>query len=202
MTVIDSAVSARLAQLSRIEEAAQQQTAEIEHQLLMQSRNRRVHTIAEERRKRQRAETALKGVEALCAVGRTDGVQKLIDTQGPLTIWGGREPFAGNMRKATYISLEQSQLVVSEWLTHANGAEFLDAENFYLRFSYNSRDRLLSLKKLLTITNPQALDWEMTEHWLRKDGLSYLDTRDVLFEILCECADPEKLERYVLEAIR
>ncbi|HEX5774805.1 MAG TPA: hypothetical protein VFY28_02500 [Candidatus Paceibacterota bacterium] len=191
------------AEFSRLTAAAAAAAVRITEDREREGRRQRIVSIQHERLLRKRIELACRGVAQLCALAQAPEIQALLSTQGrPIVLFGEGNKLVGrNYYQTTIIYLTMTELMVMDydWLEGSKP----DPQNgpLYLSFPYAVPDALLHSKRLRLIATPYPIDWDVTNHFLGKEGISYQGIRDVLFEILVECADPKKFEAYLLRAL-
>ncbi len=146
-------------------------------------------------------------MNALCEIGLSSEFQELIATQKRLfVLWDGSETISpgGDMvgivwHWANYIHLTGDGIRLEthhEYGTKAQEAlsiERDDSDYLSAIIPYGVDDTFLRTRLLWKIATPYPLD---IKEVLRHNDRSVIQTTDMLFEILAECADPKKLERY------
>ncbi|MEK7511254.1 MAG: hypothetical protein AAB582_03390 [Patescibacteria group bacterium] len=173
-----------------------------------EARLARKRTIETKRRMRRRVNQALEGITGLCATGTLPEVQSLIESIGPLRIWNRSYSGTpgGDMSDITWgyessITLT-SHAVVVEYQTWSRSAyhsqRTIDPDLVLLFFPYTETPTWRRL--IENIATELPIDWEAFDFLANGDATAYISP-EVLFEIIVECSDAEKLERYFLDAI-
>lgn len=171
-----------------------------ERNILERKRQRRLAVMGK-RSFRIRTQTAVRGLNALCNIGASEEFQSLIAAHGaPIIIWGGSKGSSpGGDMVDTYweyigvIMLGAASLRIAQCVKTNGSMLSLPREYFFATVPYAVEDNFLRSRLLSKITTAMAMD--------SKDMHADPYTTEAIFEVLIECADPERLESYIRECI-
>lgn len=209
MSAVASAATTQTHLHQTLAARAKEQDKRIAARRAEDARLARKHTIKNNRRLRTRVDQALKGITALCAAGSLPEVQSLIKSAGPLCIWNRSYSCTpgGDMSDITYgyeshITLTSTALVVEYQMWSAStyrSQRTIEPDLVLLSFPYAGARTHRQL--IATIATARPIDWEDFNFLANGDRTAYISP-EVLFEIIVECGDAKKLERYFLDAIK
>lgn len=159
--------------------------------------------LAHQRQLRMRVSTALRGLNALCAIGASTEFQSLIKAQGgPITLWGGssgpRSP-GGDMADVCWEYVGALTLTTSgvkiEYYSKTNDKIDWYADPLFVTIPYSVEDNFLRSRPLLRIGTASALDLDKLHN-------TEIYTTEAIFEVFVECAEPKLFEKYFRRAVR
>lgn len=152
----------------------------------------------------KRLPVAVCGLERLCSVAATSPFQKLLKLRGGnLLFWGGNRRISPgyDMADVTWtwgasIKLTKTGVRIAQYHLTNGRADF--ERPFVLSFPHTVADPSLRALTLRQIATAKPLDLAEIVH---RDDVNELYSMDVLFEILVECANQEKFDCFLKEAI-
>ena len=207
---IAEAAESAAATFARVQQAAQIQTDELARRRKKALQERRRQSLKYVRPKNKRLACATQGLEALRSLIRTPQVDTLLRVQNTLTLAsanlyipssgdgeGGRNP---SLELDLRIMITRSRLEILERILYSNKED--EGERIHRNFPHDS-DGFLSFLALRRIATGHGCD---VKHELRtlssmKADRSPAPSLEILFQILVDCAEPQKLEQYLLRAM-
>jgi hypothetical protein len=168
---------------------------------LERSRRRKRHIdLIEKMTYHRRVALAIRGVHALSALAMTDDVQSLIRIMptGGIVLWQLAPRLPGC--RSVLVMTPDAIVLDDEMRFSADGPRD-KKESTYARLPYQGID-LIYQRALEAFASPQDFDvaTETVQHAQDPNDM-YRET-EILFQVLVDCADMKKMERYFLDAIR
>ncbi len=157
------------------------------------------------RRDRRRAGLILTGIKAVSELGQTPEFQALMPLSGGhLTIWGDDIilPSSRDMdryERVVALALYPEYVRISDlsYLGESQAADIEESMDICIQYgSWSEYSTSLWLRNL--IVQSPAIDFNDHELMNMKDAH---DSRDMLWQVVAECANPKKLERYIRNVI-
>lgn len=161
------------------------------------------------RRREQRRSKALRGITALLQFGQTPQMQELLRLRFAIRLHGTEDSFVdGNV----YLTEDSVRIEILEYgIAYGNNDSILGRGSedvaSSIRLSFRTTDTLLNAKLIPSIFSMKVLDLspvnddDSDEAQYRRAELKEALAHEILFQVLVDCADQAKFERYVRAAL-
>lgn len=186
-----------------LHEAAIVKSDELVRRRIAAMKERRREAVFALRRKNLRMRRALQGVTALSDLAQTE-LKDLINVSGTITIWSGRIRLGGTgecgpMESGFFISLTAAGIRVEDYTRYGDVEDMKEKTRLFLSFG---ADSLIHQRVLDRIANSNGCNPIVeTKRFESLDG-NNIAPSSIMFQVLADCSDPRKLERYVMQAIK
>jgi len=193
-----------------LEDARESTVRARQHRQLERQRElaRRKHSL---RARETRMRRAVQGAQALLGLVAASEFAELLALRKRLVLYAREESFEDSELYLTDSGvLLEARVYGIEWGSNESilgRAEFDPADSFRIALNAQVTDELLLTRKLEDLYHPHGpsplreLDAEDEERGHLEVALREAMAEEILFQILVDCSDPEKLGRYVMRAI-
>lgn len=210
MTDVLEAVSSATAQ----SQALLDRTAHVAKQTLDRRRQAQRNSVIARRSQLRvsnaRMSQALAGIKALTVFRESTQAQELLSLRGSIVLFARNAAFADSSLYLTADRLCLEDVHYGIQWGHNESIVGRSGEDPFLtaRLYFGSTDYLLNSRKLKPILrdndldlSPQEADEDWDDYLYRKRIVDDAFDTDIMFQILVDCSNPEKFERYILPAL-
>lgn len=205
MAVVQSMTAIASDALGRIREI--QAASLVSNETLISKRlaalkERKRHDTRHQRAVNKRLVRAVRGVAELSDACTTPEVRALISMRGDLSLWGARLRLGGEGGPVEYffgMRLMVEGILIYDQTMHGDKPDMSESVMFFLPYDGDSFIRHLRLAHIATTRGCNPI--METRRFESLDGNNE-DPTNILFQVLADCADPRKLSRYLIKAIK
>lgn len=167
---------------------------------VLKDRKRSAATL--QRAVNKRHARAVRGVTLLSDICTSPEVQMLIKTRGGLSLWNARIRLGGEGGPVEYLfgmRLMADGVLIYDQTLYEDGPDLTVSTMFFLPYHGDSFIRHLRLARITSSRGCNPL--VETKRFESLDGNND-DPMNILFQVLADCADPRKVHRYLIKAIK